>query len=655
MLIFNKEKIKNLFNYLKDKKILIIILLFSFFISIIFMINYFNLLKLQQNVLKSEIDFNYKSLLISKYNQIISIINNVNKIIALSFYHTYYDNFIINELSKLDFIDSVIILNNYSKLLQNINEYYQKEKELIEFEKYILGQKAYENNLYELSISYFLNLINSEKDIIYIKIKSYYYLAKIYFELGNNENAIKFSYLGIKYILMKNVYDEVILSLYTILFDVFYDFNLKKNFAINIIFIKNYFNVSDDLVKSEVLSFYNRYCKKENELILSDLNANLRNNIFSIRDYFLNYYQMIKDNNILFVKKNKSYIGENFVLIIVNFKLLLNNENKNHNFFYFNLQVENDYFLENRDGFSEFDKVSLPFYKENNPIFLNLFIEKSKMVNFIAKKQFFFGFILIIMLFFTGIFSFSVIFLFFLKEYELNIMKSEFISIVSHELKTPITTIQLVTDSILRNYDKISEEKKMGYMNKIKNESQRLLYLINNLLTFTKNEKNKKYIILKEVDFILIIDEVVELFKISKKNVNFILDFSFKNMIILGDEDLLKQVVYNILDNSYKYSGEEKIIQINIYEKSNQYVCEFIDNGIGIDEDDLKKVFEKFYRGKNTLNIPGTGLGLSLIKYIIEYHGGKVLIESKKGVGTKVTLIFNKIQKNLDEEALHGK
>lgn len=652
MIFFKKEKIINLINYLKNKKVLIIIFFISFIISIIFLINYFNLLKLQQNVLKSEIDLNYKNLIVQKINQINNVLNNINKILMVSYYQTDYDYFIINELSKIDYIDSSFVVHNLSKLRKNINEYFEKEKDSKEFEVFNLAVKAFNNNLYELSLSYLFSIINSDKDLIYIKLRSYYYIAKIYYMLGIYDNSSKFAFIGIKFLFLKEIFDEVLIDFYQILYDIYYNFNLKKNFAFNIFLIKSYFNLSEDKISNDVRSFFQRYCRKENELILNNINLKDKNIFFNVKDYFLNYYSMIKESNIVLLKKNKSFIDDYFVFVAINFKTLLNNEIEvsNSSYYYFNLLIDNEYFLNNKEGFNEFDKISILFSTNDKPVYISLFVEKTKMVNFLTKKQYFLGTILILILFVTGIVSIIIVLIYFLKEYELNIMKSEFISIVSHELKTPITTIQLVADSIIRNYERLNDEKKLNYIGKIKSESQRLLYLINNLLTFTKNEQNKKYVVLKELDFIPILNEVIDLFKISKKNINFILDFSFKNMIILGDGDLLKQVIYNIIDNSYKYSGEEKIIKINIYEKGNQYFCEFIDNGFGIDEEDLKKVFEKFYRGKNTLNVPGTGLGLALIKYIIDYHGAKILIDSKKGVGTKVTLIFNKYKNNLEEE-----
>jgi|YNPMSStandDraft_1061717.scaffolds.fasta_scaffold00023_56 signal transduction histidine kinase len=644
-----KEKILNLLNYLKTKKLLVIVLFFSTLVSLFFMFNYFNLLKLQEKVLINEIDYNFKSILNRKYNEINTTIYQINKVISQSFQENNYNLYMISELTKIYSVDSVFIIPKYSSLSLIKNEVIEKEKLTKEYEILNLAIKAYEKGYYELSLSYLFSILNSSNDLIYSKIKSYYYIVEIFYNLGLNDNVIKFSNLALKFIFIKGIFFEDLIKIYEYLFNIYYDFNFKKYFAINIFFAIKYFNLNNYNINKDVENFFLRYCRKENEFIFSENFRTKLNNLFKINNYFLNYIGMIKNNNIIVVKRLKYYLEDEYLFLFLNFKNLYDNSLISDHY-YFNIEAGEDYFLNNIENYGEIEKITLPFYSDSYPVNLVLFAEKNKIFNSIIKKQYFLSLILIIFLFLSGIFSILILFISFIREYELNQMKSDFISIVSHELKTPITTIQLVTDSILGNYDKFNDEKKKYYILKIKNESQRLLYLINNLLTFTKNEKNKKYIVLKEIDFIPVIEEVIELFKVSKKNINFILEFSVKNMIILGDSDALKQVIYNIIDNSYKYSGEEKIIKIITYEKGGQYFCEFIDNGFGIDGDDLKKIFDKFYRGKDTYSIPGTGLGLSLIKYIIEYHGAKVTLDSKKGVGTKITLIFNKIQKNIEGE-----
>ncbi|HNV44022.1 MAG TPA: HAMP domain-containing sensor histidine kinase, partial [Exilispira sp.] len=124
------------------------------------------------------------------------------------------------------------------------------------------------------------------------------------------------------------------------------------------------------------------------------------------------------------------------------------------------------------------------------------------------------------------------------------------------------------------------------------------------------------------------------------KNLQFNIDIPVKEIIIDADGQSLKQVFYNLIDNSYKYSGDDKIINISINIDKNNIKIIFKDNGYGINPKDLPYIFEKFYRGSETNLVPGTGLGLSLTKSIIEMHQGKITVNSTLGEGTTFTIIL---------------
>ena len=140
--------------------------------------------------------------------------------------------------------------------------------------------------------------------------------------------------------------------------------------------------------------------------------------------------------------------------------------------------------------------------------------------------------------------------------------------------------------------------------------------------------------------------------KITFFIVKFYIDFPENDIIIDADGHTIKQVFYNLIDNAYKYGKDEKKLEILLTEEKNYVKIKFKDNGIGIDSKELPFIFEKFYRGSETNFIPGTGLGLSLTKSIIEMHQGKITVNSSPGLGTEFTIILPKKQKNIKRRFL---
>ncbi|MBS8121947.1 PAS domain-containing sensor histidine kinase [Candidatus Vampirococcus lugosii] len=222
---------------------------------------------------------------------------------------------------------------------------------------------------------------------------------------------------------------------------------------------------------------------------------------------------------------------------------------------------------------------------------------------------------------------------------EINKTKDEFINIVSHELRTPMTTIKGYISMILEgDAGDINDEVKI-YLNKIITNSQRLIYLINDILDVQKLESGKMNFNFTKFDFVKLLDEVYfDMLNLAKKNnQKLLLNNDFKSLYIICDRNKLIQVLVNLINNSIKFTPKGG--EINIISKINGDFLEIcvVDTGIGISEDDLNKIFEKFGQVKNSLtrDIEGTGLGLFIVKSIIENLGGKINIESKLGVGTK--------------------
>ena len=222
-------------------------------------------------------------------------------------------------------------------------------------------------------------------------------------------------------------------------------------------------------------------------------------------------------------------------------------------------------------------------------------------------------------------------------------MRADFVSNVTHELKTPLTSINMFADSILLGRV-ASEEQQKKYAHIIVKESERLKRMVNNILDFSRTESNKLKYHLKEFNLSEIVDDIMHemnyWLEINNFEVNLDLD---ENIIATVDPEGLKQVLSNLISNAIKYSDIKKKIEIRLYENKGKAFIEVEDHGIGIQEDKLKSIFEKFYRvnSKKNENISGTGLGLTVSKDIVEAQNGNLLVSSTVNKGSKFTIVLN--------------
>lgn len=211
-------------------------------------------------------------------------------------------------------------------------------------------------------------------------------------------------------------------------------------------------------------------------------------------------------------------------------------------------------------------------------------------------------------------------------------LRNDFVANVSHEFKTPISSIEGYA-TLLQNPN-LSKEKKEYYINKILENSTRLSTLTSNMLLLTKLENQKLVLDNKQFRLDEQIRKTILLLedKWSKKNIQF--DMDLKLQMYYGSEQLLSQVWYNIIDNAIKFSKENKSIKITI-EKDDYYINVSIkDYGCGISNEVLKHIFEKFYQGDSSRKDEGNGLGLALVKRIVNICNGKIIVESKENIGT---------------------
>jgi signal transduction histidine kinase len=222
------------------------------------------------------------------------------------------------------------------------------------------------------------------------------------------------------------------------------------------------------------------------------------------------------------------------------------------------------------------------------------------------------------------------------KEKELNELKSRFVSMTSHEFRTPLTTI-LGSAELLEHYGhKWPEEKKRRHTQRIQNTVQHMTQLLNDVLLLGKAESGKLEFNPHPLDveqFCLNLIEELELLDDSEPHrLNFV--NHTQNLKASLDEKLLRHILNNLLSNAIKYSPTGSIVKFELFCQNDQAIFQIQDQGIGIPEEDQQYLFESFHRAKNVGNIPGTGLGLAIVKKSVDLHEGNITVNSEVGVGT---------------------
>lgn len=230
------------------------------------------------------------------------------------------------------------------------------------------------------------------------------------------------------------------------------------------------------------------------------------------------------------------------------------------------------------------------------------------------------------------------------REMRLAQLKSDFVSNVSHELKTPLTSIRMFIETLLlKRYS--SEAEAEEYLGVIQKESERLTRLVDRVLDFSRIDKGKKEFQFRDENIREVITAAVEAFRSQVEEAKCELEVNLAEDLpgqIKVDRDAVSEALLNLLSNAVKYSKDENKVIVNARSTDEYVAIEVIDNGIGIPKREQKKIFGRFYRVDDVLSreIKGSGLGLALVKYIAEAHGGKVAVESKVGEGSKFTLLL---------------
>ncbi len=227
------------------------------------------------------------------------------------------------------------------------------------------------------------------------------------------------------------------------------------------------------------------------------------------------------------------------------------------------------------------------------------------------------------------------------RETRVNQLRAEFVSGVSHELRTPLTLIRLYGETLLESGN-FAEEERRGFYRIITRESQRLTHLIEKVLTFSRIERGEKQYRLQQGDLATSVARTVEAYEQYLERRGFTVEVRLDAQLppVRFDPDGVSQAVVNLLDNAVKYSGDSKYVGVRLSAGDGKVIFEVEDRGIGIPRSEQEKVFERFYRSSNAEAKGGYGLGLFMVRHIMEAHGGSVDLDSEQGRGSRFRLIF---------------
>jgi len=227
------------------------------------------------------------------------------------------------------------------------------------------------------------------------------------------------------------------------------------------------------------------------------------------------------------------------------------------------------------------------------------------------------------------------------KEREVDRMKTEFVSLASHQLRTPLTSIKWYSELLLTDEgkDKLKGEKR-DFVQEIHQGNNRMIDLVNDLLNVSRIETGKKFVIdKKKMDIVPVVIQAMKDHEVlaKQKNIQLVCEKRPEGKVMLEvDSEKIQQVFHNFISNAIKYSAEGGKVFVGCYDEGDQYIFYVKDEGVGIPKDQQARIFEKFFRASNVLltEAEGTGLGLYIAKSIVEGHGGKIWFESVEKKGT---------------------
>lgn len=222
-------------------------------------------------------------------------------------------------------------------------------------------------------------------------------------------------------------------------------------------------------------------------------------------------------------------------------------------------------------------------------------------------------------------------------------LRSNFVSMASHQFKTPLTTIQSSVELAEIFLHRNKPEAITAHLEKIKKEVFKMSFLVTNVMIMAKNEESKIRFNPERADIVKFISDLLsgerslQSFDLNKVKVN---EFGERRQLFF-DQSLMYNIIINLLSNAIKYSGGQQSPEINIFFEPKEIVIEIVDYGIGIPENEVPKLFESFYRASNAYQIEGSGLGLVVVKEFVEKQNGTISVRTKLNKGTTFSIAFN--------------
>jgi len=236
------------------------------------------------------------------------------------------------------------------------------------------------------------------------------------------------------------------------------------------------------------------------------------------------------------------------------------------------------------------------------------------------------------------------------KEKELNELKSRFVSMASHEFRTPLSTILSSASLVSRYVEEEHNDKRQKHVDRIKSSVSNLTGILNDFLSLSKIEEGKEEVSFEKIN----LKETIQLVKdetrgLLKEGQTIVLTIEDQE-ILNTDKRIFKNILFNLFSNAIKYSPVESFIQCTVSKNKDAFEIHVIDSGIGIPEQDQKHLFSRFFRASNVENIQGTGLGLNIVKRYTELLGGSISFTSEESIGTTFKII---IPKNYEKNFSH--
>jgi len=230
---------------------------------------------------------------------------------------------------------------------------------------------------------------------------------------------------------------------------------------------------------------------------------------------------------------------------------------------------------------------------------------------------------------------------------QLNEQRANFISMASHQLRTPLNVVSFSNSLLQERIDKQTKAKTRSLLNHIQIAVEKLNQMLSDILLFAQAEAAKLNFEAKPIDLVRFCNELVaQTQMISAQNpINFVSQCN--SLTADMAQELLEHILKNLLDNAIKYSPPGSAIDLQLDCEHEKVIFQVIDRGIGILAADKQQLFEPFYRGKNIDNLSGTGLGLSIVKNLVDLHGGQIAVESEVGIGTTVTVVLPSVKASI--------